>query len=134
MTEAKKTYAVGRVCVKIAGRDAGLKCVIVSTNGLVAEIDGQTRRRKVNFKHLLPTDQTVKIAKGASHSEVKKAFEELKIAVRETKPKKATERPRHVQKKRAPKLKQEKKATVKQVKPEKTEPKAPVKPEAKKTV
>lgn len=36
---------IGRVCIKIAGRDAGMKCVVVEQldNNFVL-IDGQTRR------------------------------------------------------------------------------------------
>lgn len=85
-------FETGRMCVKLAGRDAGLKCVVVDEldDGYVL-IDGQTRRRKCNVKHLEPLSKTIDIKKGASHSEVKKAFQELDIKVRDTKPKKKAE-------------------------------------------
>ncbi len=86
---------VGRLCVKLAGRDAGLKCVIVEViDDNYVLIDGQTRRRKCNVNHLEPLKQLVKIKKGASRAEVKKAFKELNLEVRETKPKPAAERPK----------------------------------------
>ena len=68
-------YSVGRVCVKLAGRDSGKKCVIVEVleNNYVL-IDGATRRRKCNKFHLEPTSATVQIKTGASHEEVAKAL------------------------------------------------------------
>ena len=89
-------YDVGRVCVKLAGRDAGKKCVIVDTldNGYVL-IDGETRRRKCNTAHLEPTQQSVSISPQASHDDVCKA---LDIEVHKGKPKKAAARPKHVRK------------------------------------
>ncbi|MEM4239937.1 MAG: 50S ribosomal protein L14e [Candidatus Woesearchaeota archaeon] len=86
---------VGRICVKTAGRDAGLKCVVVDVidNNFVL-IDGETRRRKCNILHLEPLDRTVEIKKGASHAEVAKAFESLNYKVHAPKTKKKTVRPR----------------------------------------
>ena len=109
---------VGRLCVKLAGRDAGRKCVIVDTlEDNYVMVDGQTRRRKCNVNHLEPLNQTVKIKKGASSAEVKKALEALKIEVRTTKPRKATERPKKQKAKKASKPKE----TAKPVKTEKKE-------------
>ena len=67
-------YEVGTVCVKIAGRDAGKRCVIVedAKDGMVT-IEGETRRRKCNIRHLEPTGN-VKVKAGASHAEVMKAL------------------------------------------------------------
>lgn len=100
-------YKVGRLCIKIAGRDAGLKCVIVDIleNNLVL-IDGQTRRRKCNIKHLEPLSDVIKIKKGISRADVVKEFKKLKIETKDTKPKKATERPKK-QKKEKMKLSEE---------------------------
>ncbi len=79
---------VGRVCVKVAGRDAGLKCVVVDVldKNLVL-IDGQTRRRKCNVSHLEPLAQTLPIEKGASHEKVVAAFKEIDVVIVERKPK-----------------------------------------------
>ncbi|MBW2970024.1 50S ribosomal protein L14e [Candidatus Woesearchaeota archaeon] len=78
---------VGRVCLKIAGRDAGLKCVVVDVLDNFVLIDGQTRRRKCNPVHLEPLDQKLDIEKGASHEQVVSAFKELKIKIVDRKPK-----------------------------------------------
>ena len=46
-------FDVGRVCLKIAGRDAGKKCVVVEKlEGKYVLIDGMTRRKKCNTLHL----------------------------------------------------------------------------------
>ncbi len=88
---------VGRLCVKIAGRDANKVCVIVDVldNNIVL-IDGETRRRKCNMLHLEPLSKTIDIAKGASHAEVKKAFAALNMEVLETKPKNSVEREKKI--------------------------------------
>ncbi len=85
----------GRLCVKVAGRDAGKKCVVVDVvDKSRVLIDGETRRRKCNITHLEPLEKTIKIKKGASHSEVAGEFKKLGLQARETKPKKAGEKPK----------------------------------------
>ncbi len=95
-------FEVGRLCVKIAGRDAGRTCVVVEEldNNYVV-VDGATRRKKVNVLHLEPLADMVKMKAKASHDEVKKAFERLGLAVWETKPKKTAARPRKQKKVRS---------------------------------
>jgi large subunit ribosomal protein L14e len=73
---------IGRICIKVAGREAGRKCVIVDIideNFVLVtgpkELTG-VKRRRVNIKHLEPTDKVVKIRRGASDEEVIKALEE----------------------------------------------------------
>ncbi len=86
---------IGRVCVKLAGRDAGKKCVIIdNTDNNFVLIDGETRRRKCNVSHLEPLNKTVKISKNASHSDVVKVFKDMGIELKEKKPKKASEKPK----------------------------------------
>jgi len=81
---------VGRLCVKTAGRDAGKKCVITEVvDEKFVMIDGETRRRKCNAKHLEPLKDTIKIAKNAAHKEIVDAFKKLGIEIKETKPRKA---------------------------------------------
>jgi len=90
-----KMIEVGRICIKIAGRDAGLKCVIVDIlDDKFVLIDGQTRRRKCNILHLEPLKDVIKIKKNANHNDVNKEFEKLGLKARETKPKQKIERPR----------------------------------------
>ena len=109
-------FEVGRLCVKIAGRDAGRTCVVVEAmgNGYVV-VDGDVRRKKVNVRHLEPLDKTVELKAKADHAVVAKAFEKLGLSVWETKAKKASERPKRMKaKKEAPVV--EKKAKPKKVK------------------
>jgi large subunit ribosomal protein L14e len=117
-------YGVGRVCVKLAGRDAGKRCVIVDVkeNHMVL-VDGETRRRLCNVKHLEPLAEKLDIAKGASHADVAAAFKALGVEARETKPKKAAARPKRVRKAKevSPETSVEKKQ--KKVKAPKKEPK-----------
>ena len=74
LEENSMAFDIGTVCVKIAGRDAGKTCVVVDTlEGGFVLVDGDTRRRKVNVKHLEPTG-TVEVKKGASHETVMTAL------------------------------------------------------------
>ena len=54
---------VGRICVKIAGREAGEKCVIVEIiDDNYVEVVGSTiKNRKCNLKHLEPVDQKIEV-------------------------------------------------------------------------
>ena len=92
-------YELGRLCVKLAGRDARKKCVIIDVldNNYVI-IDGQTRRRKCNINHLEPLDKVLKVKKNATHSEVKAILKKEGIDVIDTKPKKKKEKPRKLKK------------------------------------
>jgi large subunit ribosomal protein L14e len=72
--------AVGRVCVKLNGRETGQKCVIVDVidkNFVLVtgpkKLSG-VRRRRTNVKHLEPTAETIDIKKGASDEDVAKAI------------------------------------------------------------
>lgn len=71
---------VGRVCVKLNGRETGQKCVIVDVidkNFVLItgpkKISG-VRRRRTNVKHLELTADLVEIKKGASDEDVTKAI------------------------------------------------------------
>lgn len=76
-TEEKMLNEIGRVCVKIAGRDAGRKCIIIEVlDKNYVLVDGETRRKKVNTAHLEPLDILAKVKKGASHEEVMSALKE----------------------------------------------------------
>ncbi|MEM1628926.1 MAG: 50S ribosomal protein L14e [Desulfurococcaceae archaeon] len=73
---------IGRICVKVAGREAGRKCVIVDIVDenfvLVTGPKSLTgvKRRRVNVKHIEPLEKIIKIPRGASDEEVLKAIEE----------------------------------------------------------
>jgi len=97
-------FEIGRLCMKIAGRDAGKKCLIVDViDEHFVIIDGETRRRKCNIKHLEPLGQTAEITKNAPAPEVVRILKQMGIEMAEKKPKtKATkaktERPKHTRK------------------------------------
>lgn len=132
-----KIIEIGRICVKIAGRDAGLKCVVIDIlDKNYVLIDGETRRRKCNILHLEPLKEVIKIKKNASHEEMKKEFEKLGLKARETKPKEKKEKPTKVRKKKEisedktkkqGKLKESKKKKTEKKKDSKKKPKSPEK-------
>ncbi|RLI22789.1 50S ribosomal protein L14e [Candidatus Bathyarchaeota archaeon] len=72
---------VGRICVKIAGREAGRKCVVVDViDKNFALVTGPkqltgVKRRRVNINHIEPTPEKVDIKRGASDEEVMAALE-----------------------------------------------------------
>jgi large subunit ribosomal protein L14e len=72
---------IGRVCVKVAGRESGRKCVIVDVmdKSFVVvtgpkKVSG-VKRRRVNINHVAPTEDTVQIKRGASDEEVTQMLE-----------------------------------------------------------
>lgn len=75
---------VGRICVKLLGREAGKKCVIVDVvDKNFALITGPkivtgVRRRRTNLDHLKSTPETVELKKGATDDEVEKALTKAK--------------------------------------------------------
>jgi large subunit ribosomal protein L14e len=71
---------VGRVCVKNSGREKGKRCVIVDLIDknfiLVTGPQSVTgvKRRRANISHLDPTEEKLKIKRGASDKEVAEAL------------------------------------------------------------
>lgn len=71
---------VGRVCVKLRGREAGKKCVIVDVIDknfvLITGPKSVTgvKRRRVNINHLEPLAEKVEIKRGASDEEIAEAI------------------------------------------------------------
>ncbi len=65
-------YDVGRVCVKLRGREAGRRCVIVDVidRNYVLVAGPDVKRRRVNMSHLAPMGEVVGIQRGASDEEV----------------------------------------------------------------
>jgi large subunit ribosomal protein L14e len=67
---------VGRICVKLLGREAGKKCVVVDLADksfvLITgpkEVTG-VRRRRANVNHIEPLQDSIQIKRGASDEEV----------------------------------------------------------------
>jgi large subunit ribosomal protein L14e len=71
---------VGRICVKLVGREAGKKCVIIDAGDKsFISITGPksvtgVKRRRVNVNHLEPTQDRVDIKREASDEEVAEAL------------------------------------------------------------
>ncbi|MGC8948041.1 MAG: 50S ribosomal protein L14e [Thermoprotei archaeon] len=77
--------SVGSICVKIRGREAGRKCVVIDIiDENFVYVTGPksltgVRRRKVNIKHLEVTPLKIDIKKKATDEEVLKALESAKL-------------------------------------------------------
>lgn len=73
---------VGRICVKVAGREFGKKCVIVDVlDKSFVMVTGPkkitgVKRRRANINHVAPTEETVQIKRGASDEEVTQILED----------------------------------------------------------
>ena len=95
---------IGQVCLKIAGRDAGKECVVIENiNDNFVLIDGNTRRRKCNIRHLEPLEVVVDVSEKASHEQILKALKEAGFNVVEEKKgsKNKTKSQKPVQKRKA---------------------------------
>lgn len=124
---------IGRVCVKLAGRDAGRIAVVVDNiDSKFVLIDGNVRRRKCNIMHLEPLDEVLKIKKNASHSDIVSEFKKLKLETWNTKPKKKTEKLVSQRKQHKKEVKAETKEVKKEVKKEEKKAEKPIKKETKK--
>ena len=71
---------IGRICVKLAGREAGKKCVIVDIidkNFVLVtgpkKVSG-VKRRRANINHLEPLQEKIEIKRGATDEEVENAL------------------------------------------------------------
>lgn len=68
---------IGRVCLKLRGREAGRRCVIVDIMDrnyvLVTGPEDLTgvRRRRVNMSHLEPLDEKIEIGRNATDEDVR---------------------------------------------------------------
>jgi large subunit ribosomal protein L14e len=71
---------VGRICVKLVGREAGRKCVIVDLSDksfvLITGPKSVTgvRRRRVNIGHIEPLQDKIEIKRDVSDEEVAEAL------------------------------------------------------------
>ena len=71
---------LGRICVKLTGREAGRKCVIVDIidKSFVLVTGPKTvtgvRRRRTNVNHIEPLQEKMSIKRGASDDEVSEAL------------------------------------------------------------
>lgn len=68
---------VGRVCVKLAGHEAGKRCVIVEVlDGTYVVVSGPgVKRRRCNIAHLEPLEQKLDVGRKASDEDIARALE-----------------------------------------------------------
>ena len=71
---------VGRICVKITGREAGRKCIvlnIIDENFVLItgprKVSG-VKRRRVNISHIEPTEVKIDIMREATDEEIVQAL------------------------------------------------------------
>lgn len=73
---------IGRVCIKLTGREAGKYCVVVNNlDDNFVLIDGNIKRRRCNINHLEFTDKVLNIKKDASTKEVLETMNKENIKV-----------------------------------------------------
>jgi large subunit ribosomal protein L14e len=71
---------VGRICVKLTGREAGRKCVIVDLidKSFILVTGPKTvtgiKRRRTNVNHVEPLEDKIGIKRGASDEEIAEAL------------------------------------------------------------
>ena len=72
---------VGRICLKLAGRESGKKCIIVEVidKGFVVvtgpkKITG-VKRRRASINHIAPLKNKIDIDRGSSDEEITNALE-----------------------------------------------------------
>jgi len=103
---------IGRVVIKTAGRDAGLRGIVIDiVDKEHVLLAGQVRRRKCNTTHIEPLSEKVKIEKNAGDDEVIKVLKKIGIEVKVKKKKETAEKPKKVKKKE--KIPQTKKKSAK---------------------
>ncbi len=73
---------IGRICIKLTGREAGKKCIIVDIvdrNFVLVtgpkQLNG-VKRRRVNVGHIEPTERKLNIRRGETDEELIKALNE----------------------------------------------------------
>jgi len=73
---------IGKICVKLVGREAGKKCVIIDVvdkNFVLVtgpqQLNG-VKRRRVNVNHIQVTERRVNIKRGETDEELIKALDE----------------------------------------------------------
>lgn len=76
-------FDIGRICMKIAGRDSKKYCVVIEKiDDNYVMVDGETRRKKVNVKHLMPLNKKIDVTKNASHDKIVEAFNKLGLKLK----------------------------------------------------
>ena len=118
------TLEIGRVCMKIAGREAGKYCIVLKKESdafvIVTgpRILSGVKRRKCNIEHLEPLPHILEIKEGASDEEVLAAYEKAGL-ITKLNLKRPSAAEVKAEKAKPEKPKEEKKEAKKEVKPKK---------------
>lgn len=110
------TGLLGKVCIKLLGREAGKTCIIADElEGNFVLIDGNVRRRKCNLEHLEISGTTLKIKKDAPTSEIHAAMKIAGIEIIEKKKsdKKSGAKPIRIRKEKESSIKKNEKTSIK---------------------
>ena len=71
---------IGRVVIKLAGRDArGVGVIIEKIDDNFVIIDGSVRRKKVNVKHIEPLPKKIDLSENPTKKEILDKLLELKL-------------------------------------------------------
>lgn len=101
---------IGKLCVKTCGRESRRKCVIIDVvDEHFVMIDGNVKRRRCNIAHLEVTGQSLKISKGASTEQVRKAMKDAGLETTEPRKHDNTNAPRPLKQRKPSEEKVEKK-------------------------
>jgi large subunit ribosomal protein L14e len=85
-------FDIGRVCIKLAGRDAGKPCIVVNIiDDSYVLIEGETRRRKCNVAHLEPLPLQADVSENASREDVVSALSNEGFSVSDKKSSRSVE-------------------------------------------
>ncbi len=117
--EENKMIEVGRVCVKLSGREAGKICVVTKKiDKTFVEVTGPrnltgVKRRRCNIMHLEPTKYLLKIKEGASDEEIIKVMKKENLIKKFNLKFKKIEKKEMVKKEKAKKSEKKKKKSEK---------------------
>lgn len=79
------SISIGRVCVKLAGRNAGKYCIITKIiNDTFVEITGPKKlngikTKRCNVQHLEPLEFLLNIKENATEAQIEKELQRLKL-------------------------------------------------------
>jgi large subunit ribosomal protein L14e len=62
---------IGRVCLKVKGREQGERCVVLDVvdRNFVIVVGPNVKRRRVNMNHIRPLDEVVSLQRNATDEE-----------------------------------------------------------------
>lgn len=70
---------IGTICVKVAGRKAGEKVVVLAIDkekNFATVMGEKVKKKRCNLQHLMPLNKTVKVSKNVSQKELAKILKE----------------------------------------------------------